>query len=168
MPDAEDIRFVVQPRDITYSDGAEGSFDRRIKAFLPEGFFDAALALYGAEHGREGQETLVGIIRQKLLFHTGVHGEVDQLSVSIEEQTVFRKPPTVHRVGEGTAAAPIIIEGFRENISGGCVQKAGINCQPILPQFNDPGNMEKVLFQKRSAKQLVAEAGRNAKMKKSA
>lgn len=63
MPDAEDISFVVKPGNVADSDGAKGPSDRRIAAFLQKEFpeIDAG-ALHRAEYGREGQETLIGIV----------------------------------------------------------------------------------------------------------
>ena len=168
VADTEDVSFVMQPGDISYSDGAERPFDRRITAFFPEGFSDAAFVFHGAKHGRESQKALVGIIIQKLFFHAGVRGEVGQSVVGVKEQTVFRKPSAIHSVGEGAAVAPIIIEGLREKVSGGSFQQAGIRGKPVLPQSDCQGDMEKMFFQKCPAKQLVTEAGGNPVMKKDA
>lgn len=99
MADAEKVSLVVQAAYIPYFDRAECPSDGRISAFFEEGFF-AAVVFYGAEYGREGQETLIGIVMEELLFHAGVRFQVDEFVVGVKKQAIFRKASAIHVVGE--------------------------------------------------------------------
>lgn len=160
MADAESIDLIVKAGDLFEPDTAKSPSDGRITALLAESFFKTGLsALHGAEYGREGQETLINIIIEKLFFHARVYGKVDQLVVGIEQQTVFRKPALIHRVGEGTAAASIIIEGFRKKTGRGGFQQTAVNGQAVFPKFKRKRHLKKVLLKQAAAEDFIAEAG---------
>lgn len=150
----------MEPGNAVAPDAAKRPSDWRIAAFCPKSLSAGRTGhLLRAEHGGEGQETLIGIVIEKLFFHTGVCGKVGQSVIGIEEQTVFRKSSVIHGVGEGAVAAPVIIEGLVEKAGRGSFQQAGIDGKPVFAQFKGQGNTEKMFFEKRSAKQFVAEAG---------
>ena len=103
MADAESIDLIVEAGDLFEPDTAKSPPNGRIAALFAESFFQTGLsALHGAEYGREGQETLIDIIIEKLFFHARVYGKVDQLVIGIEQQTVFRKPALIHRDRKST------------------------------------------------------------------
>lgn len=167
IPEAEDVSFVMEPGNTAAFDAAKSPPDGRIAAFCKKSFpIILVKCLFCAEHGRQGQKTLIGIIVEKLFFHAGVHRKVDQLVIGIEEQPVFRKPSTIHGVGEGAAAASVIIEGLFQKTGARSFQQAGIDGQPVLSQLEGQGDAEKMFFEKRCAKQFVAEAGRDTKVEK--
>lgn len=167
IPEAEDVSFVMEPGNTAAFDDAKSPPDGRIAAFCKKSFpIILVKCLFCAEHGRQGQKTLIGIIVEKLFFHAGVHRKVDQLVIGIEEQPVFRKPSTIHGVGEGAAAASVIIEGLFQKTGARSFQQAGIDGQPVLSQLEGQGDAEKMFFEKRCAKQFVAEAGRDTKVEK--
>lgn len=163
MADAESIDLIVEAGDLFEPDTAKSPPNGRIAALFAESFFQTGLsALHGAEYGREGQETLIDIIIEKLFFHARVYGKVDQLVIGIEQQTVFRKSALIHRVGEGTAAASIIIEGFRKKTGRGGFQKAAVNGQTVFPEFKRERHLKKGLLKQAAAEDFIAEAGRDA------
>lgn len=155
MADAENVSFVVQAADIFYFDCPKGTPDGRISAFFKKGFF-AAVVFHGAEYGREGQETLIGIVMVELLFHTGVSFHVDEFVVGVKKQAVFRKASAIHVVGERGCVAPVKIEAFRKKESGGRFEKIRVDGQSVFAKLKGEGNTDKMSFEQRSFKQFVA------------
>ena len=101
MADAESIDLIVEAGDLFEPDTAKSPPNGRIAALFAESFFQTGLsALHGAEYGREGQETLIGIVMEELLFHAGVRFQVDEFVVGVKKQAIFRKASAIHVVGE--------------------------------------------------------------------
>ncbi len=119
MADAEGIGFVVESGNVAELYAAESALDERIMALCDKVLAEILVFFrFCAEYGREGQETLIGIVIEELFFHAGMRGKVHQLVIAVKKQAVFRKTPVLHRVRERTAVASIIIEGVRQKTDG--------------------------------------------------
>ena len=95
----------------------------------------------------------------QLPFHTGIDGEVDDGKERVKQRPVFRQAVFVHGVGEGGGTAPVMIEIFSAEIDAGGFQETDVGYQSVLADFHREGNAVKMLFEKRPAKQFVAQAG---------
>lgn len=128
MADTEDVNLIMESCDISDLYSVKGTFNGRITALLQKVLSEVLLYFQtGTEYDGKGQETLIGIVIQKLSFHTGMGLQIDQSVVGVKEQAVFHKTPAIHGVGEGRSIASVKIEAFLEKECRGSSQKAGIN-----------------------------------------